>query len=338
VETTTPTTPTTPTTRPTTQRLAGRGLAGRGRVPSIGPEVTVEAQEGETFPASYDVADRLEPDTVLRMHVLGFEPFARALAEQCAPAAARGCGNQIPVQFDADGEARFEYLISAEALDERPVTGGCRADAAPCTITVRAIEGDSRGEIQTIFLDTISPPGRIEVTPASGLSLDGERVRVDVHDYPPGAEVTAMLCAAPDAVGSRCGSPGPAATIVVGRDGSGHTDLVVTPGRVGSDLVPCSRGDDCGISVASEDVFARAPVVPIAFAAPPGAGYDPMRLTLGLAAAVLLLVIAAWLLLRTDWAPVGEAAAPEIDDAEYADLDAIIAALPPEEDELVESC
>ncbi len=34
---------------------------------------------------------------------------------------------------------------------------------------------------------------------------------------------------------------------------------------------------------------------------------------------------------RTDWSAIGEAAAPEIDNAEYADLDAIVAALPPEE-------
>jgi hypothetical protein len=52
---------------------------------------------------------------------------------------------------------------------------------------------------------------------------------------------------------------------------------------------------------------------------------------------VLLVAIAAWLLVRTDWAAVGEAAAPEIDGAEYADLDAIIAALPPEELEDVSS-
>jgi hypothetical protein len=82
-------------------------------------------------------------------------------------------------------------------------------------------------------------------------------------------------------------------------------------------------------------VFARAPVVPITFAAPPGAAYDPTRLALGLALASILVAIAAWLILRSDWSAVGEAAAPEIDDAEYADLDAIIAALPPEEDELV---
>ena len=82
-------------------------------------------------------------------------------------------------------------------------------------------------------------------------------------------------------------------------------------------------------------MFARAPVVPISFAAPPGATYDSTRLVIGLGFALLLLAIAAALLRRTDWSPVGEAAAPEIDDAEYADLDAIIAALPTVEDESV---
>jgi hypothetical protein len=83
--------------------------------------------------------------------------------------------------------------------------------------------------------------------------------------------------------------------------------------------------------VASRDVFVRAPVVPITFAVPPGADYDPTRLLLGLALAALFVAIGAWLVLRSDWSAIGEAAAPEIDDAEYADLDAIIAALPPEE-------
>ena len=117
--------------------------------------------------------------------------------------------------------------------------------------------------------------------------------------------------------------------------GPGGPSSSIEPGRVGTERAPCFRGDDCGISVASRDVFARAPVVPISFAAPPGADYDPTRLALGLGLAVLLLAIAAVLIRRTDWSAVGEAAAPEIDDAEYADLDAIIAALPPEEDESV---
>ena len=104
---------------------------------------------------------------------------------------------------------------------------------------------------------------------------------------------------------------------------------------MGTDGAPCFRGDDCGVSVVSETVFARAPVARISFAAPPGASYDTMRLLIGLGLALLLLVVAAVLLRRTDWSPIGEAAAPEIDDAEYADLDAIIAALPPIEDESV---
>lgn len=304
---------------------------------TLGPEVTVEADDDASFPESYDVADRLTPDTVLRIRVRGFDPFTRAVAEQCAPSVTQRCGSSIPVQFDADGEAQFQYLVTDRFLGSHPVPGACRANAAPCTIVVSAVDGDAHGEIQTIFIDSIPSPGRIEVTPAHELSLDGETVTVEVHDYPPGVEVHAMLCAAPDATGPRCGEPGPTARLVVGRDGTGRAQLVIEPGRVGAQGVRCSRGDDCGISVASDDVFARAPVVPISFAAPPGADYDPTRLALGLGLAVLLVASATWMIRRTDWSAVGEAAAPEIDDAEYADLDAIIAALPPEEDELVSS-
>ena len=140
----------------------------------------------------------------------------------------------------------------------------------------------------------------------------------------------ATVCAAPDAFGRRCGRPGPSAPLVVGGDGTGRTDLRIEPGAVGRELASCERGDECGVSVASDAVFARAPVVPISFAAPPGAAYDPTRLVVGLALAALLLLVGCGLIWRTDWSAVGETAAPEIDDAEYADLDAIIAALPPE--------
>lgn len=61
------------------------------------------------------------------------------------------------------------------------------------------------------------------------------------------------------------------------------------------------------------------------------AEYDPVRLTVGLGAAAVLLVVAAWLVRTTDWSTVGEAAAPEIDGAAYADLDAIVADLADDE-------
>lgn len=305
--------------------------------PALGPAVTVEAEDGKTFPVSYDIADGLEPTTVLRMRVTGFEPNVSGFAQQCAMSGVQRCANVIPVQFDADGEARFQYLVTDDFLPLGSVPGRCRSGAAPCTLVVEDVHGRRRGEIQTVFGDAVPPPGRITVTPTHGLSLDGATVTVEVHDYPPGAEVTAMLCAAPDANGRRCGKPGPTAPLVVGRDGSGRTEFIIEPGPVGPELAPCSRGDDCGVSVASDEVFARAPVVPISFAAPPGAAYDPTRLLLGLTLAALLVLIATALIWRTDWSAVGEAAAPEIDDAEYADLDGIIAALPPADDDAVPS-
>ena len=42
------------------------GLAGSVGAVTLGPEITVEADDGETFPQSYDVADRLKPGAVLR--------------------------------------------------------------------------------------------------------------------------------------------------------------------------------------------------------------------------------------------------------------------------------
>ena len=328
-----------PTADPATahgESSAPSRLAGADRDPGVGlgPAVSVEADDGETFPASYDVADGLAPVTVLRMRVTGFAFFVRAVAEQCSTDVSDRCANRVPVQFDAEGQARFQYLVTDDFLAPRAIPGRCRANAAPCTVVVWALEGADHGEIQTVFGTEVPPPGRIVVTPANGLSLDGETVKVEVHDYPPGAELKAMVCAAPDATGARCGRPGPEAPMVIGVDGTGRTQLRVEPGRVGSARARCARGNDCGVSVASREIFARAPVVPISFAAPPGAAYDPTRRVLGLGLALVLFVIAATVLVRSDWSAVGEASAPEIDDVDYADLDAIIAALPPEGEEV----
>ena len=318
----------------TTTTIARMPLGRRRATVGLGTRVRVEPRDGTTFPRSYDVADGLRSPTVLPMTVTGFEPFASATAAQCSQGVSQECGNWIPVQFDADGTASFQYLVTDTFLGSRPVPGGCRANAGLCTIVVRARIGGRTASIQTVFGDRVPPAGRISVRPASGLSLDGQRVRVRVRDFPAGSRVFAMLCAAPAATGSRCGAPGPAAGLVIRPDGTGSTELLIQPGLVGTDRVRCFRGDSCGVSVASSSVFARAPVVPISFAAPPGADYDSTRLVVGLGIALGLLLIAGGLLRRTDWSPVGEAAAPEIDDAEYADLDAMIAALPPE-DELV---
>lgn len=326
---------TSPSTTPPTTLVLRAGVREQLPVPILGPSVTIGVDDDEGFPRSYAVTDRLRRDTVLRVNAHGFESFERGIAEQCAPTLSRRCFNPIPVQFDEDGTAHFQYLVTRNFLGGSPPAGRCRVGTAPCVIVVRSIDTDRWGQLQTIFGAAARSPGRITLTKADGLSLDGETVTVTVRNYPPGATVRAMLCAAPEATLDRCGRPGPQASLVVGPDGTGSTRLRIEPGPVGALRASCTRGSDCGIAVASRDVFTRAPVVPISFAGRGGAAYDPLRLALGLAIAAILVAIAAGLIFRTDWSPVGEAAAPEIDDAEYADLDAIIAAMPPEEDELV---
>jgi hypothetical protein len=290
-------------------------------------QVTIQPDDTETFPRSYAVADRLAAEAVLTVRARGFPPFARAIAEQCSPSV---CANRIPVQFDEDGNAEFQYLVGGRFL--APLTRGrCRAEGERCTVVVRTHSG-TQGEIQTVFVDSIPAPGRVTLSRSVDLPLDGSTVTVSVARFPPGVTADVMLCAAPAVAGPRCGAPGPATTLLVAPDGTGHARLRIVPGAVGTRRVPCERGDDCGVSVVARGVASRSPVVPISFAAPPGAAYDPGRLVLGLAIAAILVAIAAGLILRSDWSPVGEAAAPEIDDADYADLDAIIAALPPEEE------
>jgi Neocarzinostatin family len=292
------------------------------------------SRDDDRFPSTYDAIDALEPGMVLRVRAEDFAEYAEGIAAQCVHRAnAVECGNAFPVQFDADGKAFFQYEVRDDFHANAVAGGRCHADAARCTLVVHDEQRNTTAVIDTVFHDRLPEPGKIRVTPSSGVA-DGQTVTVAVTGYPAGAQVNAMLCAAPDATGSgRCGAPGPTTPLLVGPDGTGTSKLVVKEGPVGSQRIPCGRDAVCGISVASADVFTRAPVVPVSFASPGGAVYDRNRVAIGLALAIVLIGLAIWFLRRTDWSPVGEVAAPEIDDADYADLDAIIAALPSEDDE-----
>ena len=119
-----------------------------------------------------------------------------------------------------------------------------------------------------------------------------------------------MLCGAPDAVGSRCGAPGPTAAFVVGRDGAGGTDLLVTPGRVGRDSVPVPAATNAACpsrrttsSPGRRSFRSRSRRL---LARPTSCG----AWRWGLWPAVVLVLLAAWLAVRTDWSAAGEAALP----------------------------
>lgn len=316
----------------------------RGEVPAggsasahLGPLVRLTgvdlAVESDGFPAPPAVIDELEDGTVLQVRVSGFPPFAQARAEQCATTTeGTACRNLILVQFGEDGRAHFQYLVTADA-------GGalgadlCGPGGPLCTLVVRDVEGAVRAARRTVFGGEAPAPAEVVVEPRVEID-DGDVVNVVVSGLPAGAAGRAVLCVAPATGGPEgCGPPGPVAQLRAGADGRAATEMTIHTGPVGTSGARCGRGSTCGVAVLT-DRGAVGRVVPIGFAGPPGPDYHGGRLAGGLAAAAVLLGALAWIVRRTDWSPVGEAAAPEIDEAEHADLDAIVAALPAEEAEL----
>jgi hypothetical protein len=301
----------------------------------LGPVVSLRATEesSDAFPAPTPAVGALEPGTVLQLHVSGFESFGVVRVRQCVQAAPRRCGNALDAQLAEDGTAAFQYLVHTDFAGDA-ASGGCRARAAAaCSIVAEDVDGDARIEVVTVFDDPLPPPARVTVTPRTGVA-PGDELRVTIEDAPRGSDLTVLLCGAPATHGpARC-SPISSGAVRAAGDGTVSVTATIPAGPIGTDEVLCRREQVCGISVVAPRALVQAEVVRLGFAIPPGAAYDGGRLALGLGGAALLLLAAVWLVRRTDWAAIGEEAAPEIDDAEYADLDAIVAALPPEEDDL----
>ncbi len=299
----------------------------------LGPVVAIRANEVDptSFPRAYAVVGGLRPDTVLQVRVSGFDEHGTARARQCVMTDVLRCGNALEVQFDHDGNAAFQYLVTT-AFADGARDGDCRLGTPRCAVVVESLDGNRRAEVLTVFVDALPPPGRVQVTPRDGLG-DGSVVTVAIADYPPGARAEVLLCAPPAGSGSdRCRDLDPGDSMTVGADGTARTEVAIAAGAVGDAGMFCGRGDNCGVSVVSDALAAPVPVTVVGFAAPPGADYDPARVGVGLSVAALLLLVGLALIRRTDWSPVGEEAAPEIDRADYADLDAMVAALPPEGD------
>lgn len=320
-----------------TGRGAPESSAGDGGAAVVPVEATTAIAvatraHADTAIAVTPLVDGLSSPAVLRIHVAGFDPFQRATAHQCqGDATGVACGNRLPVQFDEHGSAEFQYLVRADAATPEG-DSRCGVDDPPCLVTITSLDRRQRAEIQTVFAGRLPPEGSAEVEPREGLA-DGERVVVEITGLPAGRRLTVTTCAAPGTLDRRhCGRPAPTAEAVVGADGSARTELTVTRGPVGARHLPCDDDHACAVVVLGDRADVRVAPVRITFGALPGAAYDPTRLGVGLALAVLFAGLTTWIVRRTDWSPIGEAAAPEIDQAVYADLDAIVAALPPDQD------
>jgi hypothetical protein len=290
----------TPSTAPADQ------TSGEAGAPVTAGPVAVEAGPDVVLSAGAIAArplDRLPGKAVLRLTATGFEPATSGQVAQCLATLEgfRSCANPFPVQFDGNGAARVQYLIT----DRVQATGACGASDPPCVVVVSDGDGAVRASVLTVFGDPAPPAGRVTVEPRSGLSGD-DIVTVRASGFPPDRPLVAAQCPATAAAGGCDGS-------IAGRtgpDGAAVLQLVVRSGDRNG--FSCGAGSPCAITVVAG--AAVPPVAtPLSFAAGPTARYEPRRLAAGLGLALLLLVLSAWVVRATDWRGPAEAATPEMD-------------------------
>ncbi len=279
------------------------------------PEIYIQVQSEKAYGGNAPTVDRLAARSVLRIVAVGFEPNTTGTVEQCS---ADGCANPFPVTFDIDGTARLEYLVNdsfARGFD-RPTT--CRADEQPCVVHVHSDKGSAF--LRTVFRDATPAPRRVSLRPNAGRIANNAPVLVAVTGFVPGERVEAMLCAAPASFGSKhCGAPGPVAPFTIEADGTGRVAMKISTGHVGTGGASCGRSARCSVVVSPPRASIPGAVLPITFAAGPGARYDGRRLLAGLSVAVLLAALAIVITRTTDWRKPTEADTPELDRAVLTD-------------------
>jgi hypothetical protein len=300
-----------PTTLPLPAMAATVTTAAVPRAELDGLEVNMQASAADTFASSWPLVDRLPPRALLRISATGFETSGSGYVEQCSVG---GCSNLFPVLFDENGSARLEYVVGSSFGSRFEPASTCGAGEPPCAVHLR---GNGRSAfVTTVFGNAAAVQRQVTVEPGALGLVDGTRVRISVIGFNPGEHVQAMLCAAPDTRGSeRCGAPGPVSAFTIGASGAGRTELEIRAGRVGSDRATCGRGAKCGIVVSQAKSSVPGPVVEIAFAIGPGAGYDATRTLAGLGLAIALIALAIFWVRGTDWRKPTEADTPDLDHA-----------------------
>lgn len=267
-----------------------------------GPEVKIRAG------GSPIVIDRLPDHTVMVVNATGFRPGTGEVA-QCGPGTEGpgDCRNRFPIEFGAEGAARFQYLVSDRVHEgER-----CGAGQQPCLLVVFGSHGEGEGRAFTVFHDPAPPAGRVTVAPTAGLS-DGDVATVTATGFPPATRLLTAQC--PLDTGVVPGACRSADATRTGPDGTAVIRLTIRTGEV--DGVVCGPRRPCSIQVTAE-----APIAPVSrvitFSAAQSARYHGAKLAAGLVLAVLLLAL-AWRLLRTtDWREPAAAATPEMDRAVF---------------------
>jgi hypothetical protein len=171
---------------------------------SSNAEVEIAAVARDDFPREPSVIERLARRTVLRVTARGFEGGTSGMVQQCA---GDRCVNPFPVIFDAEGNARFQYLLVDHVQVGSALISSCRAADPPCVVRLGTTH--DIGYLATVFTDRAPAPRTVTVRAGGHGVVDGEAVQVVATGYPPGQPVRATLCAAPATSGTRrCGTSG----------------------------------------------------------------------------------------------------------------------------------
>lgn len=285
------------------------------QVPSDGPEVFIAAAVPDAYGSPMLTVDRLEERSVLRVTVIGFEPETTGIIEQCSVG---GCSNPFPVSFDVDGRARFQYLVRDDFARTFESPSRCRAGQPACVVYIHS--GDRQAFLNTVFRDPAPPARQVNVEPNRFELVDGAGLRISVTGFAPGERLQAMFCVAPHTYRKAgCGAPGPVASFTIGADGVGRTTLAAYEGRVGSGGGSCGGSAQCGIVVKHARSAVPEALVAVEFSQGPAAEYDLTRSLAGLSMAAALLLVASFLVRRTDWRKPTEADTPDLDRVTFDD-------------------
>jgi hypothetical protein len=255
------------TTAPPTTAVARRLVAPE---PDAIAEIHATAEMLEPVP----VLAGLEPADLVHVRVRGFPGLAPGALGLCDGGV---CREAVPILTDGDGNTDVAYRLGSD----------CGSSSCALVVDIGGVGG-----IAPIVFGA-APPAPVAVI---GVERAGSRVEVVVLGARPGASLTALACA-DDAI--RRSTCRPLQDGAVVADAGGRATFTAAAPRAPAQVVVADAGT--GEAIAWPVAVPQAEVVVLR------PQYPRARVVTALVVALLLVMIAAWLIRSTDWGPPAEA-------------------------------
>lgn len=256
----------------------------------------------------------IDDQEVLLLRAAGFSVNHTGGVRLCVVAEPIRCGSAFPVRFDDAGAAVVQYQLDPDASDGAE---DCPT-ASRCVLELFDREGSGYADLS--FGSAEPPDVRLHL-PGGPHLVVGQPFEVVADGVLPADPLTVVLCQRADPFPRSC-SPLQHDDPTAWTGGPASRRMVVTAAP--EQMSDCDEG--CVLSVRAGQEAVRSDVVEVRTSRERPVRYETARLSTGLAAAALLVVLGGWLWRRTDWSPPRAADGAAIDEADYADLDAEAAA------------